>query len=706
MRMQAWAAHACAIVLVGALSACGGGDGMVRGLAATGAALANAPIQARCVTGTPWQGRTDDQGRFVFSVLERGLPCMVAVDAGAQGVLHSLAQKEGRLNVTPLTELVLAQAAQASPAQVFADFGKARAKALVQALPGATLGVASTLAALLGRTPEHDPLTQPFEVGDAEDQALDNLQLALSGAGMGLDDLRQATQNGALAARVERLRAVAEAERFHNLAVYLPTTVSQDARSFPALTDADAALNALLASTSRWAGLLPGQAGAGAPGLAPYRIEVPARWNGKLVVWGHGYVGEGPYLHANDFGLSADADGGSYPEETLRKHLLRQGYAWVASSYSKNSYDVRAAIEDSNYLVGQFQRIAADHERVLAPPERIYAVGGSMGGHWAAAVMEQETLASAKHTVRYDGAASFCGVLGDTELFDTIAAQGIAATVLTQTTSVLGKSLLDPATVEDAYNLLFDFYYGSRGLQINGDISSAMLASIYTDPAKLERFKAIVKGLTGGERPLFELGWAQGSLAHSFALVGMQLHRAYPLPVSVQGQPTLTHMYGVFNQKHQDTARFSALIAQGAGVDVSAVPVLRSQPHYNRVRRDGLRYVPRLQGHPYGPVLSAHTLGDLFVPFSMQQIYRQRVQAAGLHHSRLVVQRAIRGTRHCDFTPSEIATAFDDLVAWAESGRKPAGDEVLRPAVVAAADYGCRFSDKLARLPEQVRNCP
>ncbi|MGQ0710220.1 MAG: hypothetical protein ACT4NV_10765 [Rhodoferax sp.] len=55
------------VALLALLSACGGGNGEVRGLAATGAALANAPVQARCVGGAPWQGRTDEEGRFAFS---------------------------------------------------------------------------------------------------------------------------------------------------------------------------------------------------------------------------------------------------------------------------------------------------------------------------------------------------------------------------------------------------------------------------------------------------------------------------------------------------------------------------------------------------------------------------------------------------------------------------------------------------------------
>ena len=77
-----------------------------------------------------------------------------------------------------------------------------------------------------------------------------------------------------------------------------------------------------MATTSRYAGVLGG---------AAYRIEVPANWNGELVMYAHGYSGEGNQLPPTT--------------SVIRRHLIQNGYAWAASSYSKNSYDVRAGVD-------------------------------------------------------------------------------------------------------------------------------------------------------------------------------------------------------------------------------------------------------------------------------------------------------------------------------------------------------------------------
>ncbi len=90
------------------------------------------------------------------------------------------------------------------------------------------------------------------------------------------------------------------------------------------------------------------------------------------------------------------------------------------------------------------------------------------------------------------------------------------------------------------------------------------------------------------------------------------------------------------------------------------------------------------------PVLSMHTLGDLFVPFSMEQIYARRAAANGVGD--LLVTRAIRDVNHCGFTTVEMERGFADLVNWVSNGVKPAGDDILTPATVANPNFGCTFT--------------
>ena len=82
-----------------------------------------------------------------------------------------------------------------------------------------------------------------------------------------------------------------------------------------------------MAGSSPWAGLLKGSA---------YMVEVPANWNGKLVMFAHGYAGIGPAL--------------SVAPPGIRRHLIQTGYAWAASSYSTNysSKPLRPRTESAN----------------------------------------------------------------------------------------------------------------------------------------------------------------------------------------------------------------------------------------------------------------------------------------------------------------------------------------------------------------------
>ena len=411
------------------------------------------------------------------------------------------------------------------------------------------------------------------------------------------------------------------------------------AADYEAAADGSAGFIALpgtTVETDRWAGELNG---------AAYRIEVPRNWNGKLVMYAHGYVGPVPQLRV------------SMP--SIRRHLIENGYAWAASSYSKNYYDVRAGVEDTNALADKFKKIAAERGRHLRSPHKTYIIGHSMGGHIAGAAIEEETWKTAVNKQKYDGAVPMCGVMGDTELFDYFAAYQLAAQTLA------GYASHTP---------------GEFGT-IAADVRSKLFVNFSTVPtAQGMKLVQVVKNLTGGERPVFSQGFGNTALQNvvwgTFGSDGT--------------------VNGILAKSTLDTNRFvyqfdndPALSSDETALNAS-IPDLTAAPAANRLREDGLRWIPKVNGQFKIPVVSMHTLGDLYVPFSMQQIYRKRADAQG--SGDWLVQRAIRAPSHCDFTVHEQVEAFDAMVKWAEMGIKPAGDDVLNPATVANPTYGCAFT--------------
>ena len=393
--------------------------------------------------------------------------------------------------------------------------------------------------------------------------------------------------------------------------------------------------------TDRWAGVLGG---------AGYRIEVPTtKWNGKLAVYAHGYAGIGNTLTVQD--------------PRIRRYLIENGYAWAASSYSKNYYDVRAGVEDTNALVLAFNQIAASNGRVLAKPERTYLFGHSMGGHITAAAIEDEAFATARSKVRYDGAVPMCGVLGDTELFDYFASLQLAAQQLAGL----------PATKFPA----------THWATLAADVRTTLFnspTSFATPTAQGARLKTMVMYLTGGPRPIFEEGFTNDALQK---VVWDSLGRTGDVNGMLSADKNVV-----------DTRRIRYRFdAPDAVVDAFNASIVRAtaDANANPLRHDGVRWIPKINGEFKIPVLTLHTLGDMYVPFMMEQIYRERATAKG--NSANLVQRAIRAPGHCDFTVAEQATAFADLVKWVETGLKPVGDDVMAASVVAQPNYGCAHTD-------------
>lgn len=138
---------------------------------------------------------------------------------------------------------------------------------------------------------------------------------------------------------------------------------------------------------------------------------------------------------------------------------------------------------------------------------------------------------------------------------------------------------------------------------------------------------------------------------------------------------------------------------------------LAADPQFRR--SDGMGSSPGTQGGINSapipgdiaiPVVSLHTIGELFVPFHMEQIYARRAAAHG--KADLLVTRAIRDVFHCGFTVDEEANAFDDLVNWVENGIKAGGDDILNPAAVASPDFGCAFTTSFSGSRGFLPPCP
>jgi pimeloyl-ACP methyl ester carboxylesterase len=195
---------------------------------------------------------------------------------------------------------------------------------------------------------------------------------------------------------------------------------------------------------------LPGaRADFGRLGGAVYQIEVPPKWNGRLVLHMHGFT---------DFAPQAEV---SPPD--IRRYLIGHGYAWGASSFSSTSLIPGRAADETAALWDHF---ASRFGR----PTRTYVTGQSMGG-------TASHIAAERYANRFDGAVALCGNAGNTPgLMGT--ADYFAAGAY-----IAGVTQAEFDANPDVGRLIHD-----------------RIRPALRDPAAHERFESIMLDLTGGPR--------------------------------------------------------------------------------------------------------------------------------------------------------------------------------------------------------------
>jgi hypothetical protein len=184
------------------LSACGGGDSSsppvippgstltLTGIVSVGPAVASAPVQITCASGTA-AATTAADGSYSAGITSGVLPCVLRATTTTGSLLHSVAAGSGTTataNITPLTELVTANVAGANPETLSTTFDTtAQAKVTPTTVATAITTTASALAGtvdLAGANPLTDTLTVSTSgaSGNAADQQITQLNSAISAA--------------------------------------------------------------------------------------------------------------------------------------------------------------------------------------------------------------------------------------------------------------------------------------------------------------------------------------------------------------------------------------------------------------------------------------------------------------------------------------------------------------------------------------------
>ncbi|WP_342619737.1 hypothetical protein [Rhodoferax sp. GW822-FHT02A01] len=193
----------CLAAAAALLAACGGGSSSptLSGVAAVGVPIVSGSVKVSCAGGSALNTTTSSSGSWSVTTSGQTLPCAVQVSGGTAGgaanttPYHSIALSFGTVNITPLTDLVVAQMLGAAPQTWFASpaFSSVNATSLNAALTtvSSSLGMTSTLGTV-------NPFTTAFvpQNGVLLDDVLEAIKTALTNQSQTYAALLAAAQAG------------------------------------------------------------------------------------------------------------------------------------------------------------------------------------------------------------------------------------------------------------------------------------------------------------------------------------------------------------------------------------------------------------------------------------------------------------------------------------------------------------------------------
>lgn len=363
---------------------------------------------------------------------------------------------------------------------------------------------------------------------------------------------------------------------------------------------------------------------------AEYRVEVPSRWNGTLLLYSHGTY---------PAGYTPPIEMASRP--AARTELLDRGYALAASRYRvPHGHSVPDALRDQPALVSWFSR-------AVGRPKRVIAWGSSLGGLTSVLLGERG---------RFDGVLAMCGALGgavqrSNQLLDL----GFVVRTLLAPSLELVRISDAPANETRAVAAI-DSALGSgigrARLALANAVAGIPAWSRVHEPRPVEVVEAVTQAAVHDRTLARSLAWGSGRV---------------DIETRAGGNPSWNTGVDYRRLLERSSGRDLVLAAyRDAGVALEDdLALLAAAP---RVAADAsavrwLREFGDPSGRPRSPVVTLHALGD-----------PTAVEHAGAYRGRDVRQLFVDRAGHCMHTAAEELVALRVLEDRISTGRWQAAD--------------------------------
>jgi pimeloyl-ACP methyl ester carboxylesterase len=376
---------------------------------------------------------------------------------------------------------------------------------------------------------------------------------------------------------------------------------------------------------------------------ATWTAQVPDNWNGILLLASHG------------FGPPAIPPVGHLPPPT-QNALLERGYAIAGSSYDPNGswWALKSAVSD------QFETIDAFEAAVGDEPERVLAVGTSMGGLVSALMAEQGAGI-------VDGALSTCGIVGGAIHLNNYQLDAEYAIA----------KLLMPAPGPK----LVDFANPGEGAASGAALTAAVRAAQATPEGRARlafvfALLNVVPVAPGVPKPAPNDAAAveaaqYASAVQSFPVLDFVQFGRYWIELSAGGNGSWTRgedFSELLNHSpYHDVVR---KLYRAAGLDLEADLETLTAGATIGADPDAIASLEETSvptGKLAVPQLTLHTTADPLVPVQHESVYAEVVRRAG--GNSLLRQAYVGRWGHCTFTPSEIVASVQALRHRVETGR-------------------------------------